>query len=154
MPEAAVFRRTVVLAGLASAVGAAVARDTPMAEATNLRIAAAISDRPLVLLVSLKGCPFCEFVRRSYLLPLMREGLISALQLSIDRAEPIVDFAGKSLRVRDFVAAALAAMKQPSTVQTPTVLFFNSAGEQTAEPLVGVVSSEFYGAMLNSRLKI
>ena len=31
--------------------------------------------QPLVVMVSLEGCPFCKVVRENYLLPLQREGL-------------------------------------------------------------------------------
>lgn len=137
------------LSGLASA------RDTPMREALDLRLASAdqsaaksldrLPQRPLVLLLSVRGCPFCEFVRRSYLLPMNREGQTNAWQVSIDRAGELRDFAGQITSPRAWAQAR-------GSRTTPTLLFLSAEGKALAEPLIGVVSSEFYGVMLEERL--
>jgi thioredoxin-related protein len=114
----------------------------------DMRVAFAESTpaKPFVLLASLRGCPFCEFVRRSYLVPMNQEGRINAWQLSIDRNAPVIGFSGNSVAARN-KATSLGVRT------TPTVLFLGVGGKPLAEPLVGVVSSEFYGAVLDERLK-
>src|SRR6188768_2650704 len=77
----------------------ALAKDTALPVPASLPAAAgiaALKQEPLVLLVSLPGCPYCELVRRNYLLPAQRAGNLHAWQLNIsDRATPLTGFDGK-----------------------------------------------------------
>ena len=63
---------------LAALPGLALGRDSalpvPAALPGSAVLAVARGD-PLVLLVSLVGCPYCEEVRRNYLLPMRADGL-------------------------------------------------------------------------------
>lgn len=107
---------------------------------------AAAKKEPLVLLISLPGCPFCELVRRNYLLPAQRDGSMHAWQLNIsDRTTPLTGFDGKVTTAAAQVAAWKAGF-------TPTVLFLGPAGQELAERLVGLASVDFYGAYLDERL--
>ncbi len=59
--------------------------------------AAARQGEPLVLLISLRGCPYCELVRRNYLLPARADGL-PAWQINMqDKTRPLVGFDGQSI---------------------------------------------------------
>jgi hypothetical protein len=50
-----------------------------------------VRGEPLVLLVSLPGCPYCELVRRNYLLPARKEAGLQAWQLNVaDASTPLV----------------------------------------------------------------
>jgi hypothetical protein len=107
------------------------------------RVALAASERrePLVLLVSLPGCPYCELVRRNYLLPQRAEGL-PVWQIEVtDRRTQVRDFAGEA------ATGAVLAQRWKATF-TPTVLFFDRLGEEIAPRLVGVAVPDFYGAYL------
>lgn len=141
------LRRALLLAAVA-APAATFARETALREVMDMRVAfaAGAPNKPFVLLASLQGCPFCEFVRRSYLVPMNKEGQVNAWQLSIDRNAPVIGFSGNSFAARTR-ATALGVRT------TPTVLFLGATGKPLAEPIVGVVSSEFYGAVLDERLK-
>lgn len=100
---------------------------------------------PLVLLVSLPGCPYCELVRRNYLLPMRAEGL-AAWQVDVnDRKRQVIDFSGAAS-----TGAALAA--RWLATYTPTVLFFDAKGAEVAPRLVGVATPDFYGAYLDEAL--
>lgn len=135
------------LAASAAATGAW-ARDTALPVPASLQDAArdaATKGEPLVLLVSLPGCPYCELVRRSYLLPLRTEGL-QAFQINVtDNRQPVRDFAGIPS-----TGAALARHWQATF--TPTVLFFDARGNEIAQRLVGVAVPDFYGAYLDAEL--
>ncbi|MDB5966232.1 MAG: hypothetical protein JWQ72_2732, partial [Polaromonas sp.] len=101
--------------------------------------AAALAGEPLVLLVSLPGCPYCEMVRRSYLLPGRRDTGLQAWQLSIsDATTPLQGFDGKP-------TTAAAQIKGWNAPFTPTVLFLGRDGQELAERLVGAGSPDFYG---------
>ncbi|WP_457281619.1 hypothetical protein [Polaromonas sp. P5_D5] len=127
----------------------ALAKDTALPVPASLPAAAgiaALKNEPLVLLVSLPGCPFCELVRRNYLLPGQRDGSLHAWQLNIsDRTTPLTGFDGQVTTAAAQVAAWKAGF-------TPTVLFLGPAGQDLAERLVGLASTDFYGAYLEERL--
>lgn len=137
------------LAGSLLLPGLALAKDTALPIPVSLPGAAqtaAAKKEPLVMLVSLPGCPYCEVVRRNYLLPAQREAGLQAWQLNIsDRSTPLVGFDGKATTA----AAQIAAWKAGFT---PTVLFLGPQGQELAERLVGLGSNDFYGAYLDERL--
>ncbi|MBC7610555.1 MAG: thioredoxin fold domain-containing protein [Polaromonas sp.] len=100
---------------------------------------------PLVLLVSLPGCPYCELVRRNYLLPMRQDGL-AAWQITVnDQTQKIRDFQGQAA-----TGALLAA--QLKIRVTPTVLFFNAEGKEIAIRIQGIAVPDFYGAYLEEAL--
>jgi len=127
----------------------ALAADTALPVPVSLPGAAqtaAAKKEPLVLLVSLPGCPYCEVVRRNYLLPARRDDGLHAWQLNItDRTTPLIGFDGKATTAAEQIAAWKAGF-------TPTVLFLGPAGQELAERLVGLASLDFYGAYLDKRL--
>lgn len=127
----------------------ALAKDTALPVPVSLPGAAqtaAAKKEPLVLLVSLPGCPYCEVVRRNYLLPGRRDDGLHAWQLNItDRTTPLVGFDGKATTAAEQVAIWKAGF-------TPTVLFLGPSGQDLAERLVGLGSPDFYGAYLDERL--
>jgi thioredoxin-related protein len=100
---------------------------------------------PLVLMVSLPGCPWCELLRRNYLTPMRAEGL-AAFEFMINEGnQRIVDFKGQPITP----AAWSEAMKVSIT---PTLLFFNAQGQEIAPRIEGVASADFIGAILDERL--
>ncbi len=143
--RASTRRQLVAWLALGGLLPPALARDsalpTPSSLAEAARAAAARAE-PLVILVSLPGCPYCELVRRNYLLPMRGEGL-QAWQIDItDRRNSVQDFEG-----RRSSGAELARRWQASI--TPTVLFFDAAGREIAPRLTGVTSTDFYGSYLD-----
>lgn len=101
---------------------------------------------PLVLLISLPGCVYCELVRRSYLLPAQRDGNLQAWQLNItDRQTQLMGF-------DNLPTTAAAQTNAWKATFTPTVLFLGGQGQELAERLVGIAVPDFYGAYLEQRL--
>ena len=104
--------------------------------------------QPLVLLISLPGCVYCELVRRSYLMPLLPDSGLQAFQLDVsNRSASLLGFDGKP------TTAGAQANAWKATF-TPTVLFLGSQGQELAERLVGIAVPDFYGAYLEERLAI
>ena len=136
------------LAGLLPASWAQ-ARDTALPVPTALlktALAAKAKGEPIVVLISLPGCVYCELVRRSYLLPARLNDGLQAWQLNVnDNVTPLTGFDGKP------TTAALQAKAWKATF-TPTVLFIGSQGQELAERLVGIAVPDFYGAYLEQRL--
>lgn len=125
------------------------AKDTALPVPTSLAqaaLAARAQGQPLVLLISLPGCVYCEMVRRSYLMPLLPDAGLQAWQLDItNRSALLIGFDGKP------TTAALQSKTLKATF-TPTVLFLGSQGQELAERLVGIAVPDFYGAYLEQRL--
>jgi len=144
-------RRAALALGAAALAGLprwAAARESALPVPASLRDAgrqAQAAGEPLVLLVSLPGCPYCELVRRNYLLPMRAEGL-RAWQIDVtDTQRTVRDF-----EERASTGAALAARWKAGF--TPTVLFFDARGMELADRLVGMTSVDFYGAYLDDAL--
>ena len=112
----------------------------------NAAAAAARLSEPLVVLVSLPGCPFCERIRRSHLLPLQRERGQGVVQLDLGTATPVIDFDGVQ-RSHD------AVVRSWRVTMAPTMLMFDAAGAEIAERLVGAGLADFYAAYLDQRLQ-
>jgi hypothetical protein len=101
--------------------------------------------QPLVVMVSLHGCPFCRVAREHYLLPLSREQALPVVQVDMRSAQSMRDFAGV-VRTHD------AQVRAWGVRMAPTVLFFGRGGVEVAERLVGAGLPDFYGAYLEERL--
>ncbi|MGC1174097.1 hypothetical protein [Polaromonas sp.] len=144
------LRRREFTAALAGSLALpALAKDTALPVPASLpaaAVAAAARGEPLVLLVTLPGCPYCELVRRHYLLPARTDAGLHAWQLNIsDRSSPLTGFDGKA-------TTAAAQVKAWKAGFTPTVLFLGPQGQELAERLVGIAVPDFYGAYLDERL--
>ncbi|MES2102158.1 MAG: thioredoxin fold domain-containing protein [Pseudomonadota bacterium] len=136
------------LALVAALPAAARAQETALPRPASLPAeaqAAAARGAPLVLLVSLPGCPYCERIRRGYLTPLAREHGRGVVQIDLGSTQPLVDFDGAT-RTHDAFARARNA------TFTPTVLFLGPRGAEIAERLVGAGVPDFYGAYFEQRL--
>ena len=107
--------------------------------------AAARRGAPLVVLVSLAGCPYCERLRREHLTPMLRESSGGVVQIDLGRTQALIDFDGRA-RSHDAVARTRQALF------TPTVLLLGPRGDELAERLVGAGVPDFYGAYLEQRI--
>lgn len=135
-------------AGMSSTLSPAWAQETALPVPDSLPDVAAAAARqgePLVLLISLRGCPYCELVRRNYLLPARADGL-PAWQINMqDKQRPLVGFDGQPSNAAEQIARWKVRL-------APTLLFLDAQGLPLAERLVGVASVDFYGAYLEQRL--
>ena len=140
---------TGALAASALLPAAARAKDSalPVPESLPAATDAAVRlGEPLVLLMTLPGCPYCELVRRSYLLPARQNAGLQAWQLDVtNRTAVLLGFDGKPTTAALQTAAWKASF-------TPTLLFLGLHGQTLAERLVGVAVPDFYGAYLEDRL--
>ena len=122
-----------------------------LTEATDLaadaRLAAA-KGVPLVVLYSRDDCNWCAKVRREHLGPLSRDPATPAVirELHMDRATPVLDFAGRRTTSADF-------SKQMQAQFAPTVMFHGPDGAALAEPIVGFRLADFYAAYLDRAIE-
>ena len=93
-------RRQCLLAGAAvSLVGAgpALAASLPMPVSLPDALGAALKKgSPLVVMVSLVGCPFCTIARDHYLAPLQGQAGLTIVQIDMRNRDMVKDFSGAS----------------------------------------------------------
>ncbi len=106
--------------------------------------AAATRGEPVVLLVSLPGCPYCETARRGYLQPLAREQGAVVAEIDMDSAKALEDYGGRP-------STQSAVARRLRIRVAPTVLFLDPSGRELAPRLEGIVVPDFYGAYLEER---
>lgn len=133
------------LLGLPIAVHAAPAT-LPLAKSLRDELAFALkSGNPLVVMVSLDGCPFCKVVREHYLGPMRAQDGLPVVQLDMRSSAPLQDFKGTAHSHDQMVSAWQIRI-------APTVLFFGADGVEVAPRLIGASSTDYYGAYLEQRL--
>jgi thioredoxin-related protein len=150
-PAAGNLSRRQLILGVASlgvaAPVAAAAATLPLASSLQTELAQALGKgQPLVVMVSLDGCPFCKVVRQNYLAPMREQEDLQVVQVDMRSQRRLRDFSGAS-RTHDEMA------RQWGVKIAPTVLFFGRRGVEVAERLVGGYLPDFYGAYLDERLQ-
>jgi hypothetical protein len=119
----------------------------PVAQSLADELAAAIkAGQPLVVMVSLEGCPFCRAARDSYLDPLRRQEKVPVVQVDMRTAAVLRDFSRNTM-THDALTRAWGVKV------APTVLFFGPGGKEVAERLQGAYIADFYGAYLDQRMQ-
>ena len=101
---------------------------------------------PLVVMVSLEGCPFCKIVRESFLVPMRREQRLPVVQVDMRSQRSVKNFSATATTHEALIAAWRIEI-------APTVLFLGRQGVEVAQRLVGGYIPDFYGAYLEQRLE-
>jgi len=102
--------------------------------------------RPLLVMASLEGCPFCRRVRDHHLAPLLAETGQPVVQVDMAGAAALTGFDGQATTHDQQLHAWKVTV-------APTVLFFGRGGHEVAERLVGASIPDYYGAYLEQRLQ-
>ena len=101
--------------------------------------------QPLVVMVSLQGCPFCDVVRNSHLAPMLRREGLPVTQVDMRSEAMTESFAGMPISHDHLV-------RSWNVTVAPTVLFFGKGGVEIADRLEGGYLPDFYGSYLDDRL--
>jgi hypothetical protein len=127
------------------------ARDTTLPKATDLAADARVAQQsgiPVLVLVSLAGCPHCEGIRRGHLTPMLKDRPPRAIirQVDLQSSAPVKGFSGKATTHEAWLA-------EQGIKFAPVVLLFTSEGKRAVEPLVGAMLPDFYGAYLDDAIQ-
>ncbi|AMR80163.1 thioredoxin fold domain-containing protein [Cupriavidus nantongensis] len=136
-----------LLAAMAGVAGVCAASPAHLPPATDLAAHGADAARrgePLVVLVSMPGCGYCDAVRRNYLGPQAAAGEIAVRELDMTADTPLRDADGNPTTARAWARAHQVRV-------APTVLFLDRHGRAAAGPLRGM-QPDFYGAYLEQAL--
>lgn len=102
---------------------------------------------PVVVMVTLKGCAFCDVVRNNYLGPMHQRGEVYAIQVNmLDRRTVLQGFAGNTTTPH-------AQAREWRARIAPTILFMDYDGREIAERLEGMTVADFYGQYLVQRIE-
>jgi len=117
----------------------------PAPQSLQNELAKALQQKqPLVVMVSLEGCPFCRVARSSHLVPMYKAGA-PIVQLDMRSAQSVLDFQGHATTHDQLI-------KQWRISIAPTLLFFGPGGKEVAERMGGGYLPDFYGPYLDERL--
>ena len=104
-------------------------------------------NNPLLVMVSLEGCPFCKIARENYLGPMRVQQGLPVVQIDMRNRLAIKDLKGVATTQDDLI-------RSWGVKVAPTVLFFGRGGVELAERMVGGYIPDFYGAYLDERLRV
>jgi len=141
------MRRRLLLGGIACATLPARAATLPAARSLRDELARAIAaGKPLIVMASLHGCPFCRQARDSYLAPMMRETGQPVVQLDSGSRASVIDFDGAGRTHEEL-------LQRWDVRVFPSVLFFGRGGREAAPRLVGASLPDYYGFYLEERVR-
>ena len=120
--------------------------------------AAFAAGRPLVVMFSLRGCPWCDALRREHFASLMatqeRLGVL-AIEIDLTDSRPFDPARGSDAGTPSAPSLRADNPRELGRLHrvrlAPTVLFLGPDGE-VAERLVGYGSPDFFGAYLDQRI--
>lgn len=135
-----------VAAALVQRVGAAPVL-LPAAQSLGDELRQALSrGQPLLVMVSLEGCPFCRIARENYLNPLRERTGLPVVQVDMRSKQMLKNFQGAQQTHDEWIRALNVRV-------APTVLFFGRGGTEIVERMAGGYIPDFYGAYLDERLR-
>lgn len=143
---------TLILAwGLASA-GPARAADA-LVHARNFQADAREAARrkiPILVVFTTHECPYCARVKREYLIPMHKDkayrNKVMIREVTFGATAPLVDFDGKRTTEGAFAAAHKVFM-------VPTVQVFDLQGAPVSDPIVGLLSDDYYHGYLEAAIE-
>ena len=127
-------------------MAAAAGRTLPLSASLPQELARALAGgQPLVVMVSLHRCPWCEEVRNNYLAPMREQEGLSVVQVDM-RSE-------QGTRTVQGVGITHDALVRAWQVKVaPTVLFLGRGDAEVADRLIGG-APDFYHGYLERRLE-
>lgn len=134
-----------LLAGPTAAAGGLVHAKNFQADARN----AAKRKVPVMVLFTTPNCPYCEQVKREYLLPMQKDPAYRARvlirEVTINSSAPMTGFDGTLTTEGAFAAAHKVYL-------VPTVMVFDTQGNAASEPVVGLLIPDYYFGYLLSAI--
>jgi thioredoxin-related protein len=147
------FSRRALLAAILALIIAPAAAQERLVYADDLAaIAAEAAARrvPLMIVFTEASCPYCTRAKRDYLAPLQARGpfadkvIVREVDVSTDRR--LRGFDGEETTHREFGRANQVR-------RVPTVVVMDQRGEPLAQPIVGLLSDDFYRLTLEQAIE-
>lgn len=151
------FVKIFLLLSLVGLVGVASASDDALPPVTiinsqNLQADGQLAlktQKPILILFSMQGCSYCEYVEEEHLKPMLRNARymskVIIRRVMTDSYTDMIDFNGNKISSADFAHRYGAYL-------TPTVVFVDHEGNKLVPSILGVRNTEFYGLDLDEGL--
>jgi thioredoxin-related protein len=107
---------------------------------------AVATGNPLLVMVSLEGCPFCRIARENYLGPMHDRQGLPVVQVDMRSKQLVKNFQGVTQTHDEWIRSMHVRV-------APTILFFGRGGVELVERMSGGYIPDFYGAYLDERLR-
>jgi len=138
---------------LACATGAAGAQTPPPLVLADdllpLTSQSMVQGIPIMLVFTHDECPFCTRAKKEHLEPLAISAdygpKVILREVDVDSNATMRDFEGKPVTHREFA-------RRYNIRSVPTVITFTSSGQQVSEPLVGLLTADFYNLYLHRQI--
>jgi thioredoxin-related protein len=104
---------------------------------------------PILILFTSPGCPYCDRVKREYLVPMHKDPAYRTRALirevTVGDTTPLTGFDGTATTEGAFAAAHKVFM-------VPTVKVVDTQGNDTGEAIVGMLTPDYYFAYLEAAI--
>jgi len=105
---------------------------------------------PVIIFATATWCNYCKKLEENILFPLLQTTKLEEYgefkQILLDKAHWMMkDFAGNDIEMKTYGPKLGVKV-------APTTMFFNSKGEQIAEPIIGLTLEEHYPGNLEKRI--
>ena len=105
---------------------------------------------PVMVIFTSPGCHYCERVKRDYLIPMHKDkayrNKVVIREVTVGAGTPLVDFDGSRTTEGAFAAAHKVFM-------VPTVKVLDLKGQDAAEPIVGLLTADYYFGYLEAAIE-
>jgi thioredoxin-related protein len=145
------IRCLILACGLALSGAASAA--SGLIHAKNLQADAQLAAKrqvPILVVFTSPGCHYCERVKKEYLVlmnkdPAYRDKVVIR-EITMGDTSPLTDFNGTPTTEGAFAAARKVFM-------VPTVMVFDTRGNETSEAIVGLLTPDYYFGYLLSAIE-
>lgn len=104
---------------------------------------------PILVVFTSPGCHYCDRVKREYLIPMHKDPAyrkkVLIREVTVGATSPLTEFDGLAS-----TAGAFAASHNVSIV--PTIMVFDTRGKDTGEPIVGLLTPDYYFGYLEAAI--
>jgi thioredoxin-related protein len=104
---------------------------------------------PVMVLFTTPSCPYCDQVKREYLVPMHKDpsyrDRVIIREVTVNATTPLVGFDGTRTTEGAFAAANKVFM-------VPTVMVFDTQGAATSEAIVGLLIPDYYFGYLEAAI--
>lgn len=105
---------------------------------------------PILVLFSSPTCPYCERIKREYLLPMQKDPAyrkkVIIREVTVGASTPLIEYDGTTTTEGAFAADHKVFM-------VPTVKVLDTHGEDASEAIVGLLIPDFYFGYLEAAIE-
>jgi len=105
---------------------------------------------PIMVVFTSPGCHYCDRVKREYLAPLQKDPAyrkqVIIRELEVGSSRPLTLFDGTKTTEGAFAA-------EHKVFMVPTIMVFDTRGEATSEPIIGLLTPDYYFGYIQNAIE-